>query len=305
VRGSDRAILLVIPLVAALIAVWILVISPKRADESDLADQAAALQSEADQAQSQADQAELARKQFNRNYAALVDLGAAAPADDDQSTLVYTLADIANGNDLRFSGFTLSASPAGVDSTSTTTTTPTTPAPTTSETGTTTTPTDTSASSTATTTTPSAGTTSSTTTSTTTTTAPPTEAAAATLPLGAAVGPAGFPVSSYAFSLQGKYFNAADFLRDVDSQVEAREGKGPKVHGRLLTVDGFAFALDQLEDFPQITANLTVTAYEVPPEQGVEAGATAAGPAPVGTTTTGSATGTTSTTTPATASVTP
>jgi hypothetical protein len=124
------------------------------------------------------------------------------------------------------------------------------------------------------------------------------------LPLGAAVGPAGFPVASYAFSLQGKYFNAADFLRDVDLQVEAREGKGPKVHGRLLTIDGFSFALDQLEDFPQITANLAVTAYQVPPEQGLQAGATAAGPAPAGTTTTGSATGTT-TTTPPTASVTP
>jgi hypothetical protein len=151
VRGSDRAILLVIPLVAALIAVWMLVISPKRADEGDLADQAAALQSQADDAQSQADQAELARKQFSRNYAALVDLGAAAPADDDQSTLVYTLADIANGNDLRFSGFTLSASPTGVDSSSTTTApAPTTPPPTGSE-STTTTSTDTSASSTGTT----------------------------------------------------------------------------------------------------------------------------------------------------------
>jgi hypothetical protein len=134
--------------------------------------------------------------------------------------------------------------------------------------------------------------------------APATEAAAATLPLGAAVGPAGLPISSYGFALQGKYFDAADFLRDIDTLVESAPAKGPQVHGRLLTIDGFSFALDQLDDFPMISANLAVTAYEVPEGQGVSAGATPAGPAPVGSTTTPTTTSTTSTVAP-TASVTP
>ncbi len=293
-RGSDRAILLLLPLAAAIVAVWILVISPKRAEESDLADKVASLQSQVDATEGQAAQAELARKQFDDNYSALIDLGAAAPADDDQSTLVYTLSDIANQHDLRFSSFTLSETPRGVDETATSTTT-TTPSTTTTPTeGSTTTPTDSTATET--------GTTSTSTTSTSTTAAPATEAAAATLPLGAAVGTAGFPVSSYGFTLEGKYFNATDFLADLDSLVDVSELKPPKVHGRLLTIDGFSFNLAQLEDYPMITANLAVTAYEVPPEQGLDAGATATGPAPTGTTT--DATTTTTTAAP-TASVTP
>jgi hypothetical protein len=303
VRGSDRAILLVLPLIAAVIAVWILVISPKRSEESDLQDQVAALQTQADQIQGQADQAELARKQFNRNYAALVDLGAAAPADDDQSTLLFTLADIANSNDLRFSDFTLSDTPTGVDTSVTATTTAppasTSTSGTSTESGATTSTTE----STDTSSTATGESATSTSTTTTSTAAPvvPTESAAATLPLGAAIGPAGLPVSSYSFTLDGQFFNAADFLRDIDKLVESSANKGPQVHGRLLTIDGFSFSLPDLTDYPTITASLAVTAYEVPPEQGLQAGATPAGPAPAGTTTTS-----TSTTTAApTASVSP
>jgi hypothetical protein len=112
----------------------------------------------------------------------------------------------------------------------------------------------------------------------------PTEATAATLPLGAAVGPAGLPVSSYAFSLSGRYFDTADFLADLDSLVEASPTKAPSVHGRLFTVDGFSLALDDFASFPMMQANLSVTTYGVPADQGVEAGATPAGPAPAGTT---------------------
>lgn len=284
-RGSDRAILLLLPLVAALVAVWILVISPKRAEESELRDEVAGLQAQVDQAEGQVAQAELARREFDDNYAALIDLGAAAPADADQSTLVYSLADIANQNDLHFSGFTLSETPAGAEAATSTATTP--PPATGTESGTTTTAESV------------AGTETTTTTGTTTA---PTEAAAATLPLGSAVGPAGFPVSSYAFNLRGKYFNAADFLADVNGLVQASEVQAPKVHGRLLTIDGFSFNLGELQDYPQITANLAVTAYEVPADEGLDAGATPAGPAPAGTTTTGT---TTTTTTPPTAAVTP
>jgi hypothetical protein len=98
------------------------------------------------------------------------------------------------------------------------------------------------------------------------------------------VGPAGLPVSSYAFTLSGWFFDATDFLGALDSLVEASPTKAPKVHGRLLTIDAFSLSLDDLADYPMINANLSVTTYEVPADQGVEAGATPAGPAPAGVT---------------------
>jgi hypothetical protein len=301
-KGSDRTILIVLPLLAAVVGVWLLVISPKRSESSELQTKIGSLQASLSAADQEAATAEQARKEFSDNYSALVDLGAAAPADNDQATLLYGLSSIANDNAVRFSGFNLddtaasaSAAPppaaaptdtsAASTSGSTTTTTPSTG-------GTAATDTSATAGSTAAT---------STTASTATTAAPATEAAAATLPLGAAVGPAGLPASSYTFNLSGTYFHALDFMADVDKTVKASEANPPKVHGRLLTVDGFSFSLEEIDNYPTISANYAVTAYAVPPDQGVDAGATPAGPAPVGSTT-----DTTTTPTPApTAAVSP
>jgi hypothetical protein len=285
VKGSDRTILIVIPLLAAVVGLWVLVISPKRSESSELETKIASLQAALTSADQEAATADPARGEFSDNYSALVDLGAAAPADNDQASLIYGLSSIANDNAVRFSGFNLddtgasdtaaAPAPAATDtsaaSTSGSTTTPSTGS---------TAATDTSASAGST-----AATSTSTPTATATTAAPATEAAASTLPLGAAVGPAGLPASSYTFNLNGTYFHALDFMADVDKTVKASETKPPKIHGRLLTVDGFSFSLEEIDDYPTITANFAVTAYAVPPDQGVDGGATPAGPAPVGSTT--------------------
>ncbi len=109
-----------------------------------------------------------------------------------------------------------------------------------------------------------------------------TEAAAATLPIGAAVGPAGLPVTHYEFNYLGDFFDMASLFADIDSNVKTSDEGAPKVSGRLLTIDGFSLTGDPISGFPDVQANFAVTAYLVPAEEGLEAGATPAGPAPAG-----------------------
>jgi hypothetical protein len=272
VKGTDRNILIVLPLLAAIIGLYLLVIAPKRAESGDLQKKIDDLQAQAATVDTDAASAEQARRSFDRNYATLIELGAAAPPDDDQATLVYDLASMATDTGVHFSGFELSATAAGaVSPTAAAPAAPAAPAaapaaPASGE-ATTTTTTSTAASAA---------------TPTAATTATPTEATAATLPLGATVGPAGFPTTAYTFNLTGTYFAATDFLAALNSGVEASPAGKPKVNGRLLTVNGFSFSLDQVDDYPQLTANFDITAYAVPADQGLDAGATPAGPAPVG-----------------------
>jgi hypothetical protein len=47
-----------------------------------------------------------------------------------------------------------------------------------------------------------------------------------------------------------------------------------------MTIDGFAMGPDPAAGFPRVDASLSVTTYIVPPEEGIAAGATPAGPAP-------------------------
>jgi hypothetical protein len=110
-----------------------------------------------------------------------------------------------------------------------------------------------------------------------------TEAAAAMLPIGASVGPAGLPVMPYELSFVGGFFQIADFMKHVDSMVRTRHGE-VAVDGRLLTVDAFTLSpvLDEgsSKSVPTLTAELSVTTYLTPAEQGTTAGATPSGPAP-------------------------
>ena len=259
---SERIILLVLPLVAALIGLWVLVIAPKKTESADLKDEISTLQGQLEEAEAQVAAGEGARKAFPKNYGDLVSLGAAAPEDDDQATLVYDLSRMASSNNLRFSLFQLTdASTTGAEVPAPETTTA--PPAEGEDAAATDTATTASAESTA--------------------PAPATEASAATLPIGATVGSAGLPVMPYDFKLNGSFFDATAYLGELTESVEvAKPGRKPVVHGRLLTVDGFSLVLEELENFPTITANFAVTTYLVPAQQGLEAGATPAGPAPVG-----------------------
>ena len=112
-----------------------------------------------------------------------------------------------------------------------------------------------------------------------------TEASAASLPIGATVGPAGLGVLPYKLQFKGDFFEIADFLQGLDRLIKT-EAAHVAVDGRLVTVAGFALTQDMSEGFPSLVANVLVTTYVTPPAQGLTAGATPVAPAATTPTTT-------------------
>lgn len=117
----------------------------------------------------------------------------------------------------------------------------------------------------------------------------PTEAAAATMPLGATIGPAGLAVMPYTLTFDGSFFKIADFIKGLDSLV-ATQKEEVAVDGRLLTVNGFALTAAPKAGFPSLQATFSVTTYLTPPGEGATGGASPESPgaaeaAPVATTT--------------------
>ncbi len=257
-KGTDRTILFALPLIALAIGFYLLVLSPKQNEAGELQDKIDSLNSEITLAESEISTAESARAAFSKNYADIVKLGTAVPEDDDQATLISDLNEMGANNDLDFQSFQISDDAAATEA-------PAAPAPT-----------ETSSSTDTTTETSS-------TTTDSTTTAAATETAAATLPIGAAVGPAGLPITPYTLNYTGGFFDMAGLFADLDDRVKVSDdGGNPVAHGRLMTVDGFAMSADPVKGFPSVAAQIAVTTYMVPADQGIAAGATPAGPAPVG-----------------------
>jgi Tfp pilus assembly protein PilO len=107
---------------------------------------------------------------------------------------------------------------------------------------------------------------------------PPSEVAAAVMPLGASVGPAGLGAMPYSLIFKGDFFRMADFIQGLDALVKT-EAETVAVDGRLLTIDGFSLSADSEKGFPALEATFGVTTYVTPPEQGVTAGASPESPA--------------------------
>ena len=262
-KGADKTILLILPIVALAIGFYLLVISPKQSEISTLDEEISELSTRVDTAESSVADAEQARKDFGANYTEIVSLGSAVPEDSDQATMIYDLTEKSGNAGVRFRSFELadeSAATVGAEEGAATATTappagePAAPAPAQGET-----------------------------TTTTTTTAPtpvaPTEADAATLPIGSTVGPAGLPVMPYKLKFNGSFFDMSDFFAELDKGVEVTdEGANPKVNGRLMTINGFAMVGDPMKGFPDVQASLALNTYIVPPDQGISGGATPAGP---------------------------
>jgi Tfp pilus assembly protein PilO len=108
--------------------------------------------------------------------------------------------------------------------------------------------------------------------------ATPTEVEASTLPLGAAVGPAGLAVMPYELTFTGEFFEIADFIKGLDSLVNTKAGQ-VVVDGRLFTINGFTLSSAEGKPFPALEATFSITTYLTPPDEGATAGATVAGPA--------------------------
>jgi Tfp pilus assembly protein PilO len=253
-KRRDRTLLIVLPLVALVAAYWLLVLAPKREEAAALEDDIAALETEVGQAEQTAELAEQARKDFPDDYQKVVTLGKAVPQDDDTASLITQISGVAADAKVDFRSLVLAEASPAVDATGQ----PAAPEAPPAEAQPSTEGAETAASE------PVA-----------------TEAAAASLPIGAAVGPAGLPVMPYELQFQGDFFNVADFVAGLDKGVSADESGQVSVQGRLMTIDGFSLKRDEENGFPSLIADFTVTTYVTPQTEGLTAGATPSGPAPV------------------------
>ena len=266
-KSSDRVILLVVPLLALAIGFYMLAIAPQRSEISDLDTQIEDLNGQISNSNAAVASAESARDSYDQNYADIVKLGAAAPADNDQATFVYSMTRLGQDNSVQLRSWELgdaggiapgSAAPAA------------TPPPAGGES---TTPEGGEGEEVA----PAAGDSTGTPVAAT-----PTEATASTLPLGSTIGPAGLPLTNYKFTYSGTFFDVANMLGDLDATVSVGDTPDltaqPTVRGRLVTIDGFAMVNDDRRGVPIVATNLALTNYSVPEEQGISAGATPAGP---------------------------
>lgn len=248
--ARDRVVIMVVLALGAVVAGWLLVVSPKRDQAAGLSTQVSAQQSQLDTLRGQLSAGETARAAFAGQYAQLAKLGEAVPPDDDVPSLIYQVQNAAQGAKVSFRGLQLSNAPGGASSTP----------PSSSST-------------------PSSGSSSSSTpsSSTASTAGASSASTGSQLPPGAAVGAAGLPTEQFAFTLSGNFFHLADFFNRLQSFVTSR-GSSLLISGRLMTINGINLA-PAATGFPQITASISATTYIVPANEGAFGGATQAGPA--------------------------
>jgi hypothetical protein len=250
VTARDRIVLLVLLGAAILAGVWFTQIAPKRETLKTLDADIATQRQPLDQARATEAQSAAAKRRYDSDYATVARLGKAVPVDDNVPSLVYQLESAAQGANVDFRSLKLNASGGGSPAPA--------PAPAAgsgSASG--------SGSGSASAGTPTA-----------------TQAAAATLPPGASVGPAGFPTMPFTFVFDGSFFSMEKFLRNVDGFTRVR-GERLSVTGRLLSIDGFSLTASP-DGFPKVKATLAATAYLLPADEGLTAGATPAAPTPAG-----------------------
>jgi hypothetical protein len=109
VTVRDRSLLLVGLAVVVLGGFWFLVLSPKRAEVKDLDAKIVSTQQVVDQVQASAQSARQAKSRYASDYATVVRLGKAVPADDDMPSLLYQLQSAANGSKVNFQSLELAA----------------------------------------------------------------------------------------------------------------------------------------------------------------------------------------------------
>lgn len=255
--ARDRAIIVAVLIASAVAGFWFAVLGPKRKDAKALHAQIVAAQQRLDAAEASATSAEQAKRRYDADYATIVRLGKAVPADDNVASLVYQLQAAARGARVDFRSLGLTPSGQGA-------TTPSAaigqaanaPSATAGANGSS----------------QSGGATAS-------AAAPPvaaTQSSTASLPPGASVGSAGFPTMPFKFVFNGSYFEMERMLDEINHFVSVR-GDRVDVRGRLLSIDGIALQAGP-QGFPTVKASISATAYLVSPDQGPTGGATPAGP---------------------------
>ena len=241
--AGNRTIVAMLVAVALAVGFWVLLLGPKRQQASELEQTASTLKQSLAADRATVDEALAARKSFPRDYQRLVVLGKAVPSDDETASLL-----VPGEPDRRQCQGQVprtGTEPQG---------NPEAPAPEVAP---------------APVSMPAPG----------SAPASPTEAAAAALPLGASVGPAGLDVMPYSLKFSGGFFHVADFIKGLDSLVKT-ENSNVKVDGRLITMNGFSLSSTGSVPFPTVEANFAVTTYLTPPDQGATAGRDPGTPAP-------------------------
>jgi Tfp pilus assembly protein PilO len=246
--ASNRVIVAMLATAALAVGFWILLLGPKRQEASDLGKTASELKQSLAADRSQASEALAARKGFPHDYQKLVVLGKAVPSDDETASLLVSLTHVSNKAGVSFREIELKAGESAAGAAEAAPATEAAP--------------------------------SSATPASSPAPAAPTETAAAALPLGASVGPAGLDVMPYSLKFIGRFSHVADFIQGLDSMVKTANSK-VKVDGRLVTVNGFSLSSTQALPFPFVQAEFSVTTYLTPPGQGATAGATPEAPSPV------------------------
>lgn len=245
--ANNRIILAVLAVAVAVAAYWFLLLAPKREEAAQLSEKIERLESSVANARTEVLFAQQAKQTFPRDYQQLVVLGKAVPAGDESAALLVEVNRVSEQAGVQFRNIALDSSGGAAA-----------PAPTAD---------------------PASGEPSVTEVpGQATTTAAATESAAALMPIGATVGPAGLGVMPYGLLFRGSFFKVADFIAGIDGMVDGK-GAGVAVDGRLVTIDGFALSQDPLKGFPYLQADFSVTTYVSPPGQGLTIGATPGGPA--------------------------
>ena len=236
----DRMVLMVAVVLVIAGGFWMLVLSPRRHQTADVAQQVSAERAQLQQLTQQLAATPTGRKDASRGAAQLALLGQAVPADDQTASLMYQLQDAAGRSRVKFSSIQPSgkngapagnaqAAQAAVDNTNTTSTTST-PAP-----------------------------------------------APAPAAPGAAPGPAGVQQMALELVFDGRYGDLERFLRRVYGFTTVH-GQTIRVSGRLLSIDGIELAAAP-GGFPDVRATISATAYIAPDTTSTAATAGAAGSA--------------------------
>jgi Tfp pilus assembly protein PilO len=125
-KGADRNILFVVPVIVVLAAVWVLLVSPKQDQVKKLDTQISTLQSSVQQQRQTVQQGRQARKHFPRDYQRLVVTGKAVPTQDETASLLVQVNRIAGHSGISFESITQGGSDASSSGTSPTAAAPTT-----------------------------------------------------------------------------------------------------------------------------------------------------------------------------------
>jgi Tfp pilus assembly protein PilO len=237
-----KTALAVVAVIGLALAFWLVLLAPKREKADELGKQVSSLNAEIASERQRAEAGLAAKLAFPDDYQQLILLGKAVPAEAATPSLLVQLNGISAAANTGFNSIKLDdeGGEEGGEVATTETATEGAPVP----------------------------------------AAAATEAAAALLPIGATVGPAGLPTLPYKMEFAGGYFDIADFFEGLDGLVRTRDGL-VDANGRLVTIDSFVLVpKTQLKKKTILLGEFEVTTYSTPPGEGLTAGATEAGPVP-------------------------